>query len=414
MTASPKSDYSNSNVLKQTKTEELSFDEKDQSDSGKFKFILSILKKMIGVGDILNLRISLPSQVLDPIPNLEYFHWLDRPDFFAGLSEPDDPIERFLGVVRYSLTRYVKYLNNKLVKPYNSILGEQFLCHFDTTLPNTTKSVTVNMVNEQTSHHPPVSAFWYECPETGVTAQGHDHLSAKFTGTNVKISPGSLARGMYINLSKRDNEEYHITHCSAYVHGFLTGNLGIGLSDKVVVSCPLTGLRAVYEFKPERWIGKNRYAVEGKVFRFQPTFSESTSEADLPTSSFKFSDVKDEDLIASINGSWRDKVYIDLKELKKQDILVDMSTLEPLAKTVKPREEMGPMESHRIWDEVTTNILNKEFSRATKAKIALEDHQRELARQRAESDTPWEPAYFYTKSGEEHKPYLKANVELKY
>jgi len=148
------------------------------------------------------------------------------------------------------------------------------------------------MVNEQISHHPPVSAFWYECPETGVTAQGHDHLSARFTGTTVKISPGSFARGIYINLSKRDNEEYHMTHCSAYVHGFLTGSLGIGLSDQVVISCSLTGLRAVYEFKTESWIGKNKYAIEGIIYRFQPTSSEGTSDADLPPANFKFSDIK--------------------------------------------------------------------------------------------------------------------------
>jgi len=109
MIALPQSDFT-VNSLKSIKTEEISFNEKDQSDSGKFKFILSILKKVIGVGDILNLRISLPSQVLDPVPNLEYFHWLDRPDYFANLSEPEDPVERFVGVVRYSLTRYVKYL----------------------------------------------------------------------------------------------------------------------------------------------------------------------------------------------------------------------------------------------------------------------------------------------------------------
>lgn len=413
MSTAPNDDNSTTTVLKQDKTEELSFDEKDQTESGKYKFILSILKKVIGVGDILNLRISLPSQVLDPIPNLEYFHWLDRPDYFAVLSEPDDPTERFLGVVRYSLTRFVRYLNNKLVKPYNSILGEQFLCRFDTTLPNSNKPVTVNMVNEQTSHHPPVSAFWYECPETGVTAQGHDHLSAKFTGTTVKISPGSLARGMYINLSKRDNEEYHVTHCTAYIHGFLSGKLGVGLSDQVVVSCPSTGLRAVYVFKSEPWIGKNRYAVEGKVFRFEPTFKETTTEADLPPSSFKLSSVDEEALVASINGCWKEKIFVEFKG-SQQEILIDMSTLEPLPKVIKPRDQMGPLESHNVWDEVTTNLLNKDFSRATKAKIALEDQQRELARQRAEAGTPWEPAYFYTKPGEEHKPYFKDNVNPKY
>jgi hypothetical protein len=39
------------------------------------------------------------------------------------------------------------------------------------------------MVSEQTSHHPPISAFWYECKETGVVACGMDQVKAKFSGT---------------------------------------------------------------------------------------------------------------------------------------------------------------------------------------------------------------------------------------
>ncbi|KAJ9072767.1 hypothetical protein DSO57_1023801 [Entomophthora muscae] len=399
--------------LKPLKPEELYFDEKDTSDSGKFKFLLSILKKVIGVGDILNLRISLPSQVLDPIPNLEYFHWLDRPDYFACLSEPDDPVERFIGVLRYSFSRYVKY-TKKLAKPYNSVLGEHFLCHWEVNLPNTDRQVTVNMVNEQTSHHPPVSAFWYECPETGVTAQGHDHLSAKFTGTSVKVVPGNLAKGVYINLSKRDNEEYHLTHGAAYIHGFLTGNLGMGLSDKVIVSCPLTGIRAVYEFKSESWIGKNKYLFEGKVFRFKPTFENGTTEADLPPDSFKLSDVSDSELIAKMHGSWRGKAFITRKDSKESELLVDLESLEALPKIVKPQEEMGSLESRNVWQEVTTNILSREFSKATKAKLAIEEQQREKTRQRTENGAPWSPTFFYTKAGEEHRPYLKPNVTPKY
>lgn len=65
-----------------TKPEQLGFND-DNSETGKFKFLLGLLKKLVGVSDIINLRLSLPSQVLDPIPNLEHFHWVDRPDYFA-------------------------------------------------------------------------------------------------------------------------------------------------------------------------------------------------------------------------------------------------------------------------------------------------------------------------------------------
>ena len=50
------------------------------------------------------------------------------------------------------------------------------------------KPVTVSYLTEQTSHHPPVSAFYVDCPEKGISAKGYDQLSAKFTGTSVRPS----------------------------------------------------------------------------------------------------------------------------------------------------------------------------------------------------------------------------------
>lgn len=32
----------------------------------------------------LHRRLSLPASLLEPIPNLEYWHYLDRPDLFAA------------------------------------------------------------------------------------------------------------------------------------------------------------------------------------------------------------------------------------------------------------------------------------------------------------------------------------------
>lgn len=55
-----------------------------------------MLSRFIGVSDIASVRFSLPSQLLEPIPNLgrylmiqrievdeiEYWHYLDRPEIF--------------------------------------------------------------------------------------------------------------------------------------------------------------------------------------------------------------------------------------------------------------------------------------------------------------------------------------------
>lgn len=84
------------------------------------------------------------------------------------------------------------------------------------------KKVKVSFLCEQTSHHPPVSAWWVDCPEKGVVARGYDQLSAKFTGTSVKVFPGNHNLGIYVSLTKR-GEEYHFTHPAAYLGGLLKG-----------------------------------------------------------------------------------------------------------------------------------------------------------------------------------------------
>lgn len=67
----------------------------------------------------------------------------------------------------------------------------------------------------------------------------------------IKVIPGELGKGIYVTLSHHDNEEYHISHCNAYIQGWLTGSLYLSLQDRVVISCPKSNIRAIYDFKPE-------------------------------------------------------------------------------------------------------------------------------------------------------------------
>ncbi|KAJ2359366.1 hypothetical protein H4S02_010651, partial [Coemansia sp. RSA 2611] len=53
-------------------------------DQSKFSAILSILRKLVGVADVIDLRLSLPSQLLDPIPNLEYWNYMESPEHFVA------------------------------------------------------------------------------------------------------------------------------------------------------------------------------------------------------------------------------------------------------------------------------------------------------------------------------------------
>jgi hypothetical protein len=99
-------------------------------------------------------RLSLPASLLEPIPNLEYWHYADRPDIFArsvsfdplafafnaeahcdvvgyvrrycasSMGDSPDELERMLSVMRYSFSNQLKFVRYKIGKPYNSTLGK--------------------------------------------------------------------------------------------------------------------------------------------------------------------------------------------------------------------------------------------------------------------------------------------------
>ena len=82
--------------------------------------------RFIGVADIAAVRFSLPAQLLEPTPNLEYWNYLDQPNTFIAIGDSDDELGRMLEVLRFWYTKDLKYVKGKPCKPYNSTLGEFF------------------------------------------------------------------------------------------------------------------------------------------------------------------------------------------------------------------------------------------------------------------------------------------------
>jgi len=92
--------------------------------------LISCATRFIGVADLAAVRFSLPSQLLEPTPNLEYWNYLDSPNAFIAIGTADDPIDRMLEVLRFWFTKDLKYAKGRPCKPYNSCLGEFFrVCH---------------------------------------------------------------------------------------------------------------------------------------------------------------------------------------------------------------------------------------------------------------------------------------------
>ncbi|OAL71671.1 hypothetical protein A7D00_3700 [Trichophyton violaceum] len=396
-------------------------------DSSKLRAFLSILRNFIGVSDIASVRFSLPAQLLEPIPNLaEYWNYLDRPESFArkvgrraGAHARGPALLVHQGPGRlsplHSKTMLIekKYVKGKPCKPYNSVLGEFFRCNWEVkdteaavSLPaaksasresiapsiastaastSSAETVKISYITEQTSHHPPVSAFWVDCPQRGITARGFDQISAKFTGTSVRITPGQHNLGIFITLARRDNEEYRLTHPDAHLGGLLRGALSVSVADTCYVTCPRTKIKAILQYLEDGWLGKAQHRVVGAVFRYDPENDCVARIKDIPATH----------LLAEISGSWHERIYFNLpSNPKDKQLLIDVTPLFPAAKITPPPEKQLAYESQRLWADITAAIHAKQYSLATRLKHELEESQRSKAALRRENKHEWTPRFF--------------------
>ena len=267
------------------------------------------------------------------------------------------------------------------------------------------KHVKVSYLTEQTSHHPPVSAFYIDCPAKGIVARGFDQLSAKFTGTNIRVIAGAHNLGIFITLQNRDNEEYQLTHPAAYLGGLLRGSLSVSVADSCYVTCTKTKTKVILEYLEEGWLGRSQNRVQGVIFKYDP-------DKDTKT---KIKEVSDKDVLARIEGSWQDKVYYTLgsqpfakssvglpfprlvrllTSAQEKLVLIDLNPLFPVPKNIPSLDEQLPNESRKFWDGVTNAIVNKQYSLATTLKQDIEEKQRAKAAERKSENREWQPRFF--------------------
>lgn len=256
-------------------------------------------------------------------------------------------------------------------------------------------------LTEQTSHHPPVSAFYIDCPERGVSARGYDQISAKFTGTSIRVGPGQHNLGIFVTLANRDNEEYQLTHPAAHLSGILRGSLYISVADSCYITCPKTRIKVILQYLEDGWVSKAHSRVEGIIFRYDPDNDTKMKIKDVPAN----------DVLARINGCWREQVYYTLTNAasgsssissrssstsnsNKPQLLMDLAPLAIIPKTVPPDELQLSNESRKFWSGVTSSILSKQFSQATKLKQEIEERQRAKAADREAKAEKWKPRFF--------------------
>jgi hypothetical protein len=135
-----------------------------------------------------------------------------------------------------------------------------------------------------------------------LTARGFDQLSAKFTGTSIKVTPGEHNLGIFITLAKRDNETYQLTHPAAHLGGLLRGSLSVTVGDQCYITCEKTKIKTILHYMEEGWLGKTQNRLEGVVFRYDPEKNDKVRIRDVP----------EKDVLARISGNWKEKISFSL------------------------------------------------------------------------------------------------------
>ncbi|RKP25241.1 hypothetical protein SYNPS1DRAFT_29017 [Syncephalis pseudoplumigaleata] len=132
-----------------------------------------------------------------------------------------------------------------------------------------------------------------------------------------------------------------------------------------------------------KWIGKPRHLVSGTITRYTPPPSDDSDKE--ARSNRKSPKADGSQVLATFSGSWQGSIEYSKAGEKKQP-LVDLSVLRPVAKIVRPLEEQSEHESRKIWHEVSSNIIEKNFAAANRAKHTIEEHQRRLAHERRNNE----------------------------
>jgi hypothetical protein len=140
----------------------------------------------------------------------------------------------------------------RIGKPFNPLLGE--------TYELIREDLGFRIVSEQVSHHPPVSAFHAESSD--YTFHGAIHPKLKFWGKSVEVTPKGIVT---LELLKY-GEVYTWQNVNCCVHNIIVGKLWIELYGSMEVVNHKTKHKAVLNFKPCGWFGKDLHKVEGHIY----------------------------------------------------------------------------------------------------------------------------------------------------
>ncbi|KAJ2782884.1 Oxysterol-binding protein 4 [Coemansia javaensis] len=327
-------------------------------------------------GDLSSL--TCPSFLLNGISLLEYgAHWNDYPKTLVDIAQSRSPEERIRLVARWFVSTLYGSYNKRVAesdagekKPFNPILGEQFRAAW-----GDAESGETTFVCEQVSHHPPVSAIYFENAAAGIYGSGHFSQKSKFKGMTMRV----VQEGRVTLRLVGSDEVYCLTLPSLNICSILTGRPFLEMSGTTYIRSS-KGHTAEFEWHTKPWLYGEYHKFDGRIFRDPaPRFAP---------------DGPGREPLFEMRGKWVAKSTVVDVRTGEEQVLFDVHAQPAADIVIKPLAEQSELESRRVWHKVSEALRAGNYDVASREKTAIEEAQRALRRRRAEANAEWAPALF--------------------
>ncbi|KAK0286952.1 Oxysterol-binding protein 4 [Friedmanniomyces endolithicus] len=318
-------------------------------------------------GDLSSM--TAPAFILSTTSLTEFSaYWSEMPGLLVAPANEPDPQKRAMLVLKWFLSTLKQQYasrNEKLgseKKPLNPFLGELFLGKWEDAEGET------QLVSEQVSHHPPVTAYSIWNNKHGVRLQGYNAQKATFSRTiHVKQVGHAL-----LHLDKY-NEDYLITLPPLHIESLITGSPYVELNKSTYI-VGSNGYTSRIDYSGKGWVSGTKNALSAIMY---PHGQEKDKTA----------------VIYTAEGTWTDTFTI--KDAKKNTVVTYNAKREPKTPlTVAPIEQQDPLETRRAWKRVADAIIKGDMSATGSEKTVIEERQRALRKQEAAEKKEWERRFF--------------------
>jgi hypothetical protein len=344
--------------------------------------------------------VSAPIFILGPTSLTEYVsYWCEQPAFFVAPASQKSQELRALAVLKWYLSTLRGQFGRRegigsasgtpaerrgpgRKKPLNPILGEIFKGHWD----DDGGSGKTELIAEQVSHQPPVTAYRISNSQHQVRLEGYHLQKTTFRGMPHIEKIGHIMLSL-----DQFHESYVMTMPDLHLQGLMPPPPYPELNGKTFI-VGNNGITAEIEFSGRGWIRGKRNSFHAKLFRQD----------------------KPKEILYRIEGQWQGGSFsvFDASGSKLEDFnTAGPHELTPI--TVLPISEQSPLESRRVWQHVADGIVKGDLTTAAREKQILEDGERALRLKESTTGDAWEANFFRAAEDWKEAEGLLRSVGLK-